>query len=224
MVNGVVDPYYGWTLNNEEFDSHLIKKYGSIEITLKKIAHYRNNWRNDSTELTPSFYNNQLTNNLKKYYTPDYNEGVTILSYSRKQDDTIINTNKLYNFDVVLSNSQLTFIVGELVDIKIPSAPYTVVGSGEVIFANTSSVKIKNISGNTSATNLIVGESSNSSATITTSNLIADNIPNDEAIYWEPVYIYDLEYELNEKNASIQLLNPAYAKELAFNLRTALKK
>lgn len=224
MTNGIVDPYFGWTLTNEEFDAHLIKKYGSIELTLKKIAYYRNNWRNDDRELSVSFYNTQLTGELKKYFTPNYNEGMTILSYRRKPEDVIVNTNKLYDFNVTLSNTQLGFTVGELIDIKLPSAPYTVVGGGEVIFANSSVVKIKNISGNTSATNLIASEVTNATATITSSTLIADNIPDDEAAYWEPVYLYDVENELNEKHKSIQLLNPAYAKELALDLRTALKR
>lgn len=224
MTNGIVDPYYGWTLNNEEFDSHLIKKYGSIEITLKKVSYFRNNWKNDDREISVAFYNSQLPDKLKKYFTPNYNEGVTILSYRRKPDDVIVNTNKLYNFDVTLSNSQLGFVVGELVDIKLPSAPYTVVGGAEVIFANSSVVKVKNVSGNTAENNLIASEVTNATATINTSTLIADNIPDDEAIYWEPVYVYDVEYELNERNKKIQLLNPTYAKEMAFNLRTALKK
>lgn len=224
MTNGIVDPYFGWTLTNEEFDSHLIKKYGSIELTLKKIVYFRNNWRNDGRELSVSFYNTQLTDNLRKYFTPNYNEGVTILSYRRKAEDFIVNTNKLYSFDVTLSNTQLGFIVGELVDIKLPSAPFTVVGGGEVIFANSTVVKIKNISGNTSASNLIASENTNAIATITTSTLIVDNIPDDEATYWEPVYVYDVEHELNEKHKTIQLLNPAYARELALDLRTALKK
>jgi hypothetical protein len=224
MTNGIIDPYYGWSLTNEEFDAHLIKKYGSIDLTLKKIAYFRNNWRNDDRELSPSFYNSQLPANLKKYFTPNFNDGITILSYTRKRDDILVNTNKLYSFNVTLSNTQLTFTVGELVDITTNTAPFTVVGGGEVIFANTSVVKVKNIAGNTSATNLIASEQTNAVATITTSTLIADNIPDDEAAYWEPVYVYDVEYESNEKNKSIQLLNPAYAKELAFNLRTALKQ
>jgi len=224
MTNGIIDPYYGWSLTNEEFDAHLIKKYGSIDLTLKKIAYFRSNWRNDDRELSPSFYNSQLPGNLKKYFTPNFNDGITILSYTRKRDDVLVNTNKLYSFDVTLSDTQLTFTVGELVDITTNTAPFTVVGGGEVIFANTSVVKVKNIAGNTSATNLIASEQTNAVATITTSTLIADNIPDDEAAYWEPVYVYDVEYESNEKNKSIQLLNPAYAKELAFNLRTALKQ
>jgi len=224
LVNGIVDPYYGWNLTNEQFESHLIKKYGSIEITLKKIAYYRNNWRNDDTELSPTFYNSQLPDSLKKYFTPNYNEGITILSYSRKRDDVQVNTNKLFNFEISLANTSTPFIVGEVVDIKSNTAPYGVIGGGEVVFANTSVVKIKNISGNTSATNLVVGETSKANAVINTSTLVVDNIPNDEAVYWEPVYIYDVEYERNEDNKSIQLMNPAYAREIAINMRTTLKK
>jgi hypothetical protein len=220
----VIDPYYGWNLNNEEFESHLTKKYGSVDATLKRIAYYRNNWRDDDRELSPSFYNSQLRDSLKKYYTPNYNEGITILSYSRKQDDSVMNTNKLYSFDITLSNTQTSFVVGEIVDITSNTALNTAIGGGEVVFANTTNVKIKNISGNTSVTNIIKGETSNARATIMTSTLIADNIPDDEAVYWSPVYVYEIEYDKNEKNRKIKLMNPIYAKETALNMRTEFKK
>jgi hypothetical protein len=224
LVNGVVDPYYGWNLSNEQFNAHLTKKYGSVDTTLEKIAYYRNNWRNDDSELSPSFYNSQLLDNLKKYYSPNYNEGITILSYSRKQDDTITNTNKMYNFDITLSNTQVNFVVGEIVDITPNTAPFTVIGGGEVVFANTTTVKIKNISGNTSATNLVKGETSNATATIAASTLLFENITDDEAVYWEPVYLYDVENDKNEQYRRIKLMNPAYAKEAAYNMRTIFKK
>ena len=221
LTNGIIDPYYGWNLTAEDFDKFIEKKYGSLETAQKKIAYYRNNWRNDESELTPSFYNNTLPKNLKKYYSPIY-DNITIIGYARKQDDTSVNTNKIYSFDVTISNGKL-FEVGEVVDIKSIS-PAEIVGGGEVIFANTSVVKIKNISGNTSATNIIYGETSTANATINTSTLIAENIPDDEAIYWSPVSLYDIEYEMNEDKRNIMLMNPTYASEMAYQFRTILKK
>lgn len=222
LTNGIVDPYYGWNLTDEDFNAHLIKKYGSVEYAQKKIAYYRNNWRYDDRELTPSYYNSTLPDNLKKYYTPVFNDGLTILSYARKNEDIVVNTNKLYNLDISLS-SNAQFVVGEIVDVKSTS-PVAIVGGGEVVFANSTVVKVKNISGNLSATNSLIGETSNATATITASTLLSTSIPDDEAVFWEAVYVYDVEYDKNEKNRSIQLMNPAYAKEMSYNMRSVFRK
>lgn len=215
LSNGIIDPYYGWNLSPEDFEAHIVKKYGSIAKATQKIAYYKNNYAADDTELTPSFYNNSLPKNLKKYYNPNYNENVTILSYSRKKDDTIVNTNKLYQFNITLSNTT-NFVVGEFVNLTPGD------GKGEVVFANSTIVNIKNISGFMTGTN-IKGSDTNANATVTGSTKLAENIADDEAVYWSPVYYYDLEHDLNEKNATIQLVNPAYASEIAYKMRTVFK-
>jgi len=221
LVNGIVDPYYGWHLSSSDFDKYIESKYGSLEIAQKKISHYQINWKYDDTKVSPSFYNNTMADNSKKYFSPVYNEGVTIIEYVRKQDDSIVNTNKIYDFE--LSNNTIEFTVGEVVDIKtvLPSA---VVGGGEVVFANSTNIKIKNISGDMASNNLVIGETSGATATIKKSTLLIENITDEEAIYWEPVSYYDKEYDINEKNRNIKLMNPVYASEMAYNMRTIFKK
>lgn len=222
LTNGIIDPYYGWNLSSSDFDAHLTKKYGSIESASKRIMYYQNNWKNDDTELSVSFYENTLSDNLKKYYSPVYNDGITIIGYVRKADDTIVNTNKIYHFNITL-NGNTRFSVGEIVDIKSTS-PSAIVGGGEVVFANTTVLKIKNISGNTSSNNIVVGETSNAAANVTASTLLVDNITNEETVYWSAVTAYDFEYSLNEEKKHILLMNPTYASELAYDLRTKFKK
>lgn len=219
LTNGIIDPYYDWTLNSSDFYSHIVQKYGSISIATKKVKYYQNNWANDDTEITPAAYNSYLPYDHRKYYTPNYGSSYQIISYSRKKDDTTKNTNKLISLGITI-NSGNGYVVGETVDILNIN---NVIGAGEVEYANTTNVKIKNISGNTSATNSIRGDSSNTLATITTSTIQYENITDAEAVYWNPVYFYDYELELNEKNKNIKLLNNNYALETAEQLRKVLK-
>jgi len=118
MTNGIIDPYYGWHLGVDDFNNHILKKYGSLETAEDKIIYYQNNWVDDDTELTVSFFENNLPVPLKKYYTPEYNNGEKILSYKRKQDDTKVNTNQIINITYTSpANKSNVFEVGELLDI-----------------------------------------------------------------------------------------------------------
>jgi hypothetical protein len=220
LTNGIIDPYYDWHLGTTDFNEFIIDKYGSIEIAMKTIKYYQNNWVNDDTELTPTFFNNTLSQSLRKYYTPNYGMNNQIISYSRKKDDTTINTNKLIDMGITVSSGN-GFIADETVNILYTS---TVVGAGQIEFANSSIVKLKRISGNTAATNTIRGDVSNTIATINSSTLSFENITNDEAVFWSPVYCYDYEQELNEKNKNIKLLDSNYALQTAEELRTKLKQ
>ena len=219
LTNGVIDPYYDWNLNSSDFYTHIIQKYGSLSVATKKVKYYQNNWANDDTEITPVAYNNYLPYDHRKYYTPVYGSSSQIIAFKRKQDDTTKNTNKLVNMAITISSGN-GYVVGETVDILHIN---TTVGEGEIEYANSSVVKIKNISGNTSATNTIRGDNSNTLATITSSNIQFENITDSEAVYWSPVYYYDYEVELNEKNKNIKLLNNNYALQTAEQLRKILK-
>jgi hypothetical protein len=220
LTNGVIDPYYDWHLGTTDFNEFIIDKYGSIEAAMKTIKYYQNNWVNDDTEITPTFFNNTLSKSLRKYYTPNYGMNNQIISYGRKKDDTTINTNKLINMGITVSSGN-GFIADETVDILYIN---TVVGAGQIEFANSSIVKLKKISGNTAATNTIRGDVSNTIATINSSTISFENITNDEAVFWSPVYCYDYEQELNEKNKNIKLLDSNYALQTAEELRTKLKQ
>jgi hypothetical protein len=122
---------------------------------------------------------------------------------------------------LIPSNTASRFVKDETVDILNGS---TVVGSGQIEFANSSVINIKRISGNTSATNTIRGDISNTLATINSSTILFENITDDEAVYWSPVYCYDFEQELNEKNKNIKLLDSNYALQSAEELRKKLKQ
>jgi len=222
LNNKIVDPYYGWYLNEYDFKNYIEIKYGSVANAQERIIHYQLNWPVDTNEITASYYNNTLPSGLKKYYTPNFGQSSKIISYRRKQDDFIVNTNKIISFDFTV-NTGNAFLVGEIVDIK-NSALSLVVGGGEVVFANSSVVKIQHVSGNTAATNKIVGETSNTIATITKSTVSYQALDNDEAVYWSPVYYYEYEIENNEKNKNIRLLHSNYSLQTAEELRTVMKE
>ena len=222
LNNKIIDPYYGWYLNDYDFNNFIKIKYGSNEVAQKKIIHYQLNWPTTDLEITASFYNNNLPFALKKYYTPNFGQSNKIISYKRKQDDFIVNTNRLISFDVTITSGN-AYTVGEIIDIK-NSTLSSIVGGGEVVFANSSIVKIKNVSGNTAATNKIVGETSNAISTITKTTTAYQSLSSEEEVYWSPVYYYEYEVENNEKNKNIRLLHSNYALQTSEELRTVMKE
>lgn len=222
LNNKVIDPYYGWYLNDYDFNQFIAKKYGSVEYAQKKIIYYQLNWTTDDAEISPSYYNTTLPDVLKKYYTHILGLSDKIIGYKRRQADVISNTNKLLHFDVTITSGN-GYSVGEIIDIQNP-AMSQVIGGGEVVFANSTVVKIKNISGNTSPTNKIVGESTNTISTITNTDILYENLVDEEAVYWSPVYYYEYEVDKNEQNKNIRLLHDNYALEAAEELRTILKE
>lgn len=222
LNNGIIDPYYGWTMNDDEFDSFIEKKYGSIEIAKKKIKFYQLNWPTDETEISVSYFNNNLPGQLKKYYSPIFSNFDTIMSYKRKKEDLTINTNRIIEFSLS-SISGNGFSVGEIVDIYNPSQSQ-VIGGAEVIFSNNSVIKVHNISGNTSATNKVKGETSNTLATISSTLLLNKNIPDDEIVFWSPIYFYEYEMQINEKNKNIYLLKKEYSSEISEAIKNKLQE
>ena len=60
LNNKIIDPYYGWYLNDYDFNNFIKIKYGSNEVAQKKIIHYQLNWPTTDLEITASFYNNNL--------------------------------------------------------------------------------------------------------------------------------------------------------------------
>lgn len=311
LNNRVIDPYYGWYMDQFVFDDFIKKKYGSIESASKRIAYFQLNWPSDATEITPSFYENSLPGVLKKYYSPNFNQNDKIVSYTRKKQDVVTNTNKLLEFTFTF-NSGNAFTKGEYVAIKTPSLANTV-GSCEVVFSNSSILKVQHISGNSGAfivtkqfnsstdvngssetitilnntfknndtvvyytgtANTVlsglsnnqtyyvvnssstgiklastrggtpinitagsnenghflrwgvsfVGETSNTVATAITQTTLYSNITDDEAVFWSPVYFYDVEYEKNEKTKNVKLVDKQYALTIAEEFRTKMRE
>lgn len=222
LANDIIDPYYDWYMSEIDFDKFIVTKYGSYENSVKKIKFYRNNWYTLEEEITPSFYDNTLSNELKKYYTPNFGVNNKILSYKRIEEDWVMNTNRIIKYT---HSSNVVFTEDEIVDLKYSGE---IIGGGTVITSNTTTVTIQHVSGNTTAnsswTKEIIGETSGVTANTSNSEILQINISDDEAIYWEPVTYYDIEEELNESRKNIKVINKDYALDLSEKLRISLKE
>lgn len=211
MSNEIIDPYYGWYLNEDKFNDLMIQKYGTVEKSKKKIKFYRNNWYTDDTELSVDYYNNTLSNDWKKYYSPVWSiTAEKVMSYVRKQDDVTMNTNKILEYTITANNSNVSFTNNEIVDLKLNGQEATV-GTGELVTANTTKIRIQSVSGNTFANSSvilnIVGEDSSCNCSVNAVSTVQENITNNEAVFWSPVYYYDWEQELNEQKKNILLVS-----------------
>ena len=222
LQNGIIDPYYGWYLSEQDFDSYIIEKYGSYELSIKKIKYYQLDWVDGDEEITNSFYENTLPYENRKYFIPIYGVNTKIISYERRKEDWIINTNKIIKLNVNNYTNGNTFTVGELVDIKSNLNNQTSNGTGEIITSNSTAVIIKNTSGYTTNNYYIVGETSNTSAIFSTANTIVENISNSEFVYWTAITYYEYEKQKNEANKTIRLIDTNYSLQIAEDLRIKL--
>lgn len=210
ISNKILDPYFGWYNTQEQFEELIKEKYGSLETAQRKIIFYRNNWSNDPNEITVSYYNNTLARPLRKYYEPVFNATTNIISYRRKQEETVMNTNRILQFTISSNNvANVSHSIGELVDIKNTGLDATV-ATGEVEMANSTYIRIKNVAGNTTANSSlikdIVGESSGANVSVSNVETWFENISLTENDFWEPIYFYDYEVELNEQKKNINLI------------------
>lgn len=207
MTNGMVDPYYQWNLSERDFTDYLTKKYGSVENSIKKIAYYRNNWYDDDKVLTPEFYNNHLEQNWKKYYAPFYGPGVKILYWRRREEDWVMETNKIYKLTMTDTTG---YIEGELVDFNTAGGMRT--GGGEITAVSDTYVMIKNVDGlfGTTPGNSLVGETSGTSQSMSAFDTVYEAITDDEGVFWSPVTYYDIENEKNAYSRSISILDKNY--------------
>jgi hypothetical protein len=220
LTNGIIDPYYGWYLSVEDFEAYIIKKYGSVEDAIRRIRHYKLNWTSDENEISVSFYENNLPSALKKYYTPRFGSETSVVSYIRRREDWITNTNKTVQLTIDSQNDN-TFQEGELCILTNDTIE---VGSGEIESVIDNIVVIQKITGNTSANNVLVGRTSNAYGNVTHSLVLNENITEDEYVYWTPINYYDWEDDKNERNKFIQLIDPAYTLSISEELRLTMKE
>lgn len=225
LSNNITDPYYEWYMTEREFLEFIEKKYGSIFDAQQKIMFYRNNWENQEP-LSVSGYN-ALSNDMKKYWTPNYGVGSSILSYSRKEVDWSASTNKVMSYRVPTTS----FIENEIVNIYLDGKS---LGKGQFVSAlgaSNSSIYVQHVSGyfqtsNTLSINngYIYGTESNINTVVISASLITSNIPDDEINYWKPITYYDYELEKNEYNRSIRVIDSKQTETAVSNLTELLRE
>jgi hypothetical protein len=222
LSNKITDPYYEWYLTENEFLEFIEKKYGSIYNSQSKVKFYRNDWENQN-QLDVSGYK-ALSDTLKKYWEPNYNNSSIPFSYSRKQVDWSMSTNKILSYAV----SNTNFIKDEIVEIKITPS---ITGKGQVIKTTNTHVIVQHVSGvYDEGENLVLnngnifGTESLISVAITEVNLINSNLSEEEFVYWKPITYYDFEYEKNEFNRSIRIIDKDLAETAVNNLTELLSE
>lgn len=203
LSNKITDPYYEWYLSEEEFNDYLQKKYGSVYAAQSKIKNYRNDWIS-SDSISVSEYN-ALPASRKDYWEPVTGVSNQITSYSRKQIDWTVNTNKIMTYTVNNSNG---YIIDEVVNIVYDLNTY---GKGQILSFSDGILNIQHVSGTYDQNNgYIYGTESNSNTTFTTAITSADNISPEEQIYWSAVTYYEYETLKNEYNKTIRVLDNRY--------------
>lgn len=221
LTNKVVDPYYDWYLDQATFDDFIIKKYGSLSNATSKIKHYRNNWYADENMISETIFQS-LYPTIKRFYEPVYGDilfSTTPLGYKRKQIDWKLTTNSIVQY----ATNGSSFITDEIVDVYNNT---TIIGQGQVCGKSTLQLSIQHTSGNVTETgslHYVMGRESKNKILYTTAILVSNNILPFESNYWSPVYYYDYETEINEKNKSIQVLKKQYSGQIASELKALLK-
>jgi Base plate wedge protein 53 len=224
--NRRLDPYYDWYLTETQFREYLKKKYNvyTTDILKERIMFFRNNWYNDDTSLSPSQYT-ALANNEKKYWKAIYANDYAPLSYVRDAADWTITTNKIFKYSTAQSANG--FIDDEVVTIFYRDANNTS-GNGRVVISNSTSLTLQHIQGYgnnvLNSNSYLIGITSGISANINSITLVANNLPDEELQYWDPVYIFDYENENNEEKKTIAILDTAYSSRATKDLITLMKE
>ena len=219
LNNGIIDPYYDWYMNDFEFNSFIVKKYGSVVKAQQRICYYTWDFAGNEDTIATSYYNNNLPNSLKKYYAPVYSNNDTVAYYKRNGDNTVVNTNRHISMTV---DNMLNFAKQDIVYIY-DSLKANVLGSGEIDYASNNTIIIKNVTGNVVANNTLTNDTTNF-ANVTTAQITFINIPDSEFVYWKPVTFYDYEFNRNEANRKIKILNSNYAITVSDNLSKLMKE
>lgn len=215
LTNEIIDPYYDVPMSQEQFDSFIIKKYGSLSKANQNIVFYRNNYDQDDNILSVSGYETLIAER-KRYWTPTVNYDNNIIGYERIKDATVVTTNKVITMEVTSSSSMT---IGEKV-IQTTSG-----ASGFVTFSNTSQLTLQHIEGSFSNSYNIVGQNSTVSAAPSSIIItVKENISSNVAVYYSPVYAYEYERELNEAKKNIFVIDSSYVSSIESSFIEAMEQ
>jgi hypothetical protein len=222
LSNNITDPYYEWYLSDDELNNLIEKKYGSIVDAQQKIKYYRNDWENQDP-ISVSAYDS-LSENRKKYWNPEYLNGNKIINYVRKEIDWSINTNKIISYGVSNNN----YVKNEICNIRLQGNE---IGKGQVVFSTNNYLSVQHVSGtfytnedvSLNQNSYIYGVESKANSVVTSISALANNLPEDEIVYWKPITYYEYEVEKNEFNKSIRVMDKNNAFTAVDNLRVLLE-
>ena len=169
---------------------------------------------------------NSLAPNTIKYWEPKLGASNKITGYSRKQVDWTVNTNKILAYNVTNTN----FITDEVCTIFFDNYHS---GKGQVVSTANNIVYLHHVSGNyitsdttqiVNAVSYIYGHDSHVNTYFTGVMCTANNIPDEEVVYWEPVTYLEYETDKNEFNKTIRILDSDFKQVIADNLKDLDRK
>jgi hypothetical protein len=115
-----------------------------------------------------------------------------------------------------------SFTTDEILNIKQNYSSSEISSNAEVVVSNSTVLTIKHVDGDVPNNYYVVQSSTNTIAQYSNSQVIVQNIPSNETIYWTPISYYEYERRKNEKNKTIRLLDSNFALEAAETLRVKL--
>lgn len=217
LTNKVLDPYYSYTLSDNDLASLVVKKYGSIPAAYNTILYFMSNWQSDESYLSPSAYDALAVGpggNQKKYWDPVVDSTNTPVAYIRKKEDLYSSTNMVISLSLTPQSGQ--FIEGERLLVNG-------IGAATLVYYPSSGQAIVNhVTGNLSGA-VITGFQSGATAQVTSSTVVDYSIPVDEQVYYYPVNAYDHEYAVNQGKSNVLILENTYAGQAQAELKNILK-
>ena len=209
----VVDPYHDWHLTQETLHRHIRKKWGSVERAQETILWWQVEWAGVEEELTPAGFAS-LPEPLRKYYQAQYGQGTRVLSHRRTQEDWKTTTNMVVRFEVGNSSSNVASLtLGENVRLREGNTDHA---NAIVAWSNSSEVRVIHVFGNVAAENCrLVGVTSGANLAVTQRYYEANCIPINERPFWAPVFAYEVEVGINERNKVIKIIDSKYKVEIS---------
>lgn len=219
FANQIVDPYYQWYLTDEQLNDVIVAKYGSLARAQTRIRHYETNWVNDSRVIAVSAYES-FTQHQKKYWNATLNEHNTPISYHRRQETLISNTNQIIKLTTASFTDFSQLTAGEDV-YQIVNG--TITASGTIITKDQREMTLQHIRGTFDPLYQINGADSNAVCDITGVQQLAVVIPADEYVYWTPVTYYEYEQQINESNKNLRIMDERYTEQAVNNLAAVMR-
>lgn len=218
LSNKIVDPYYEWYMHENEFVDFITKKYGSYYDAQTKIKHYVNDWA-PSEDISVSSYN-ALTPGMKNYWEAVLGQSNVPIRYKRKQVNWQVNTNKVIQYTVSNANS---FINNEICHVVFDQYAN---GQGQVFAASGNKIHLQHVSGDfyvsdtvsITASSYVYGTESKANVIFTDVMSVANNIQEEELVYWKGLTYLEYETERNEFNKTVRVLDNNLKQTMVDNL------
>ena len=208
LTNDVVDPYYSFYVEEDNFRNYIAKKYGSEENAREQILFYRNAWYEvEDSSISIDEYQS-LDTNVQSYYKPIIDAYQQINRYERLKVDWIRSTNAIYELT-------LGSVSGFSVNQRIAQ------GDAKATIKSIDTVDNILVVQHVSNEAFQIGAFYNT--TLTNVNIIHTAIPSVEQTFWVPVSAYEFELEENERKKNVVVLPKEYISKFDSDFREKLE-